>query len=357
MNTCIGRASSTLTLAFLLWAGGAQADEPTNPGQDKCLLRAVREAPPATTVAELRQRCAEAGVTPGAASSSAIPPDLTSLLSTPPAERSLVERRTVSELHAMGEPFALLPHRPNYLLPLSYHHRSAGSAVASSARDNLETQFQISFKFALTQPLFDGRLIPFFAYTGRAWWQAFDGQRSRPFREYNHEPELLLAMPAAGIEWLGWKHRLTIVGLNHQSNGLGVPNSRSWNRLSAEWYLDRGRDTWSTFKIWRRFKEGRKTEPGDSNGDDNPDITRYLGHFEWRLGHASPDGHNFTATIRHALRHDGRGALQLDWSHPSSWSPHLRGYVQVFSGYGDSLIDYNVKINRVGVGVMLNDWF
>jgi phospholipase A1/A2 len=270
------------------------------------------------------------------------------------AQASLFQRRTASELRAMGEPFALLPHRPNWLLPLSYHRRAVASPLAPQA---LEAQFQISFKFLVARPWFEGRVIPLFGYTGRAWWQVYDGRRSRPFREYDHEPELMLVMPGAGTQVLGWQHRLTTVALIHQSNGRSVPESRSWNRLSAELHADRGQHTWAALKVWRRFKESAKQQPSDSEGDDNPDITRFMGDFELKLGHAKPGGNNFTATLRHSLRSNGRGALQLDWSHPSGFSPSLRRYVHVFSGYGDSLIDYNTKVQRIGVGIMLNDWF
>jgi phospholipase A1/A2 len=269
-----------------------------------------------------------------------------------PAAQSLFERRIASETRAMNEPFALLPHRPNHLQPLSYHRRAEGDG----ADQRLEAQFQISFKFLLSRRLFEGRLTPFFSYTGRAWWQVYDGDRSRPFREYNHEPELLAALPLPPIEWWGWKPRAALFGFNHQSNGRSVPDSRSWNRLTGELLLDRGSKDWASLRLWYRLREDAKTLPTDSAGDDNPDITRYLGHFELKLGHVSAGDHNLTLSARRSLRSDGKGALRADWSHPLPGSPSLRWHVHGFSGYGDSLIDYNRKIDRIGLGVMQNDW-
>jgi phospholipase A1/A2 len=328
---------------------------------DECLLRELKSAQPQTTAEEMRRRCQPAP-TPAApdASSAAeapkaqVPPVvlMDQLLAKPPETLSLFERRVTSEMRAAREPFALLPHRPNYLLPASYHLRDRGDG-----RDQLESHFQISFKFPLTPSLFEGRVLPYFAYTGRAWWQLYDGDRSRPFREYDHEPELLLGFPAGGTELLGWTHRATAIGLNHQSNGRSVPLSRSWNRLTAEVFLDRGQHTWAALKLWHRFSEDAKEDPQDSRGDDNPDITRYMGNFELKLGHASPGSHNVTLTFRRSARTDGKGAIQLDWSRPTGYAPELRWTAQLFSGYGDSLIDYNVKVQRIGVGLMLNDWF
>jgi phospholipase A1/A2 len=327
---------------------------------DDCLLRELKSAQPLTTAEELRRRCqpppqpADPSATADTPKAAAPPPvvAMDRLLAKPPETLSLFERRVTSEVRASREPFALLPHRPNYLLPASYNLHDPGSG-----RDQLESHFQISFKFPLTPPLFEGRLLPYFAYTGRAWWQLYDGDRSRPFREYDHEPELLIGLPAAGTELLGWTHRATAIGLNHQSNGRSVPFSRSWNRFTAEVFLDRGLHTWAALKLWHRFSEDAKDDPQDSRGDDNPDITRYLGNFELKLGHAEPGSHNVTLTLRRSTRTDGKGAVQLDWSHPTGYAPELRWTAQLFSGYGDSLIDYNVKVQRIGVGIMLNDWF
>ncbi|MFN9505805.1 MAG: phospholipase A [Rubrivivax sp.] len=347
------RRVRTALLAMAAWFGGPGAAMASSDALQACLLRAFRDAAPTTTVAELRQGCQAEATAPA----QKLPPAVVDLLAKAPEEQSVVERRTASELRAVSEPFALLPHRPNYLLPLTHHERPSGSETTAQAFKSIESHFQISFKFALSRPWFDGRMVPFFGYTGRSWWQVYDSERSRPFREYNHEPELLLAMPSSqGLPW-GWRHRLTMLGFNHQSNGREVPASRSWNRLTAEFYADQGQHAWSSLRVWQRIPERAKRSPTDSEGDDNPLITRYLGHAEWRLGRASPDGHNLTLMLRRSLHRQGHGAVQLDWSHPAGWSPSLRAYAQVFSGYGDSLIDYNHRIQRIGIGLMLNDWF
>ena len=51
----------------------------------------------------------------------------------------------------------------------------------------------------------------------------------------------------------------------------------------------------------------------------------------------------------------GYGGAELGVSYPIT--KHVRAYTQIYSGYGESLIDYNFNQTRVGVGLMLNDLF
>lgn len=358
----------------LMACANAQAQE----GDERCLLDALRLASPETTVQALRAQCREARQLPPVRLAPAplpLPAPEAGQALVPESGRALVpetahapiaesaavasspvRRRIDDEAVLWGERFALLPHRPNYLDPVSHlftQPASAGGAADSTQRN--EVKFQISFKFPLTPPLFDARAAVFFAYTGQAWWQAYNGARSSPFREYSHEPELFVSW-VPGIELLGWDLRLASAGFVHQSNGRSGAFSRSWNRLFADLRFDRPGPWWIGLRPWVRIPESNKSSPGEARGDDNPLIRRYLGDGELRVGYAG-ETHQITMMLRRSLSASGKGAVQLDYSRPTGFSPKLRWHVQYFDGYGESLLDYQLRTRRFGIGVMLNDWY
>lgn len=370
--------SACALAATLLLAAGARAQSV----EERCLLDALREAPPQATAGEIRAACGDAHRTaparigpppetlvppPGAAEPApaadttvGIVRDTPQGISVAPVSRSVrvddspVQRRIDAEAVLWGERFALLPHRPNFLLPFTHALTPQASADAEPVQRN-EVKFQISFKLPLTPPLYDGRAALFFGYTGQSWWQAYNDERSSPFREYSHEPEVFVSW-APGMRLLGWDWRVASAGFVHQSNGRSGASSRSWNRLFAEMLLDRPGPFWIGLRPWWRIPERDKPTPDSARGDDNPQITRYAGHGELRLGYAG-SLHNWTLTMRRSFSSGGKGAVQLDYSRPTGISPNLRWHFQYFDGYGESLLDYQARIRRIGLGVMLNDWF
>lgn len=268
-------------------------------------------------------------------------------------EESPVSVRIREERKARRSTFVLIPHKPNYILPLTWNDSPNEAPFSSDGEhlDNEEVKFQISIKVPLLEDVIKDNGDLYFAYTNQSWWQAYNKDISSPFRETNHEPELFFIFENSW-EIMGFKNSHIALGLVHQSNGRGGTLSRSWNRLYANFIFERENLVLS-FKPWYRLPEDEKDSPDDPGGDDNPDIADYMGYGEFRAAYEK-NRHTFSMMLRNNMRSDNKGAVQLDWSFPMT--RRLKGYVQYFYGYGESLVDYNARTNRLGVGILLTDW-
>ena len=68
------------------------------------------------------------------------------------------------------------------------------------------------------------------------------------------------------------------------------------------------------------------------------------------------DRHRFGIMVRDNLNFRfNRAALQADWCFPLF--ARVGGIVQCFFGYGESLLDFDHRVGRVGVGIVLADWY
>lgn len=265
-------------------------------------------------------------------------------------EGSAIETRISQEKGEKHSRFALLAHKPNYLLPATYIS-SPNNPAYSSFRDigghleNMEAKFQISFKIPLWEGLWGGKADIYAAYTQLALWQTYNARISAPFREINFEPEAFL-LYRTDIRLLGARLNYLTIGFNHQSNGQIDPLSRSWNRIVTGAVLQKGKN-YFLIRQWTRMPERAKD-------DDNPGMGRYLGYGDimyLRTGKNS----TFSVLLRNNLRSGrNKGAVQTDWSFPLS--RNIRWYAQYFTGYGETLIDYNRPSTRIGLGVALTDW-
>lgn len=269
--------------------------------------------------------------------------------------------------------YRLLPYRQNYLIARysnnpNNHPENANTGRAAAQRlEHTELKFQISLKVKVAEQIANSADL-WFGYTQQSSWQAFNSANVRPFRDSDYEPELMLTFPVRGDgSFLGLSPRMVNFGLVHQSNGQRDPFERSWNRVYAQAGLDRDvgnlQDRFAVlFRAWYRLPEGRLE-------DDNPDIQHYLGYgdllFFWKHGDS-----NVSALLRNNLQsQNNRGSVQLNWSLPITRVPkwnttgaspaaegELRCYVQFFTGYGETLIDYNHYQTTIGIGIMLTDW-
>jgi len=234
-------------------------------------------------------------------------------------------------------------YNPNYFLIARYTTDVNTAPFRAAGRqenlDHTEAKFQISFKARLWTTD-DRRWGVWLAYTQQSQWQVYNGDNSRPFRETNYMPELFVSY-RPGLELGGFRWNLLNVGYTHQSNGRSDVLSRSWDRIVATFGFER--DNFALLaKAWYPF----------NYKEDNPDITDFYGYgsltgiYKWR-------DHSFSLMVRGNLS-KGKGAAELTWMSPRLLGP-LRAYIQAFTGYGESLIDYNFNQSTIGAGIALND--
>ena len=274
------------------------------------------------------------------------------------------DRRLCVEQKISKQPFVLIPYKPNYFVG-SY---VKDMALTNPVFDNFESKFQISFKTPLSNYEEGYRCLwfknthcyTFFGYTQVSVWQMLNLDHSAPFRDTNFEPELMISQLLDKKLFADWKIRLINYGLfDHQSNGKSPPGSRSWNRSYIDIVLENNRN-YITFKYWKRWSEGQKTNPNDFEGDDNPFIEDYVGNVELKYFYAGRSS-NCSIVIRDSKKNKNKINYELNWSYPINKTSEfkdrgLRFYIQYFNGFGETLIDYNVKRERLGIGLMLTDW-
>jgi phospholipase A1 len=269
-------------------------------------------------------------------------------------EKGLVDKRLEADRVNVLRAYTLMPHKPNYILLASYNSSGYNPDLfreqynnSSIELDDTEAKFQLSIKMPLAVGLFEDKMDIFAAYTNRSFWQVYNDDISSPFRETNHEPEAWFQF-RNDWQFFGIKNRVNSFGFVHQSNGQGGVLSRSWNRLYAN-FLFEYKDLVFGIKPWYRIQE-------DADDDDNPDITDFMGHFEMTGAYKWKD-HTFSLMLRNNLESGfEKGTVQATWSFPLWNYPYLKGYVQWFNGYGESMIDYNQHSNSIGIGFALSDF-
>jgi len=220
----------------------------------------------------------------------------------------------------------------------------------------LNAKFQISLRYQL----FDnqGRLarrLPwiddlFLSYSQTSLWDL--GELSKPFTDSSYRPRLFFANYDLARFFDGQLRLGVETGLGHESNGKDGADSRSFNMAYVRPALTFGDPAGLRFFA----------APLIHNyiaADENPDIAHYRGYVDWMFGFGAKGGLDFWTTLRKGTR-SNYGSMELNLSYPLSKlsGGDLTGWLmlQYFNGYGESLLDYNRKLDaqwRLGFAVAL----
>jgi phospholipase A1/A2 len=257
--------------------------------------------------------------------------------------RSALENRLRTEKLINDSSLGITFYKPTYILPYYYTGSPYNDIYRNNTPNNQnlspsEFKFQWSLKLSFLKNLLGNNSSFNVAYTQISYWQFY--VNSQYIRETNYEPEVFYSKQIIPNWW-------TNLGVVHQSNGRGGALERSWNRAylnlifsSEHWMVN--------LRPWILiFKK-------HSSDLHNPDISHYLGHGDIVLAYKI-DGCTFSTTLRNTIGSGfKRPGVELDFSFPIYYT--LKGYIQAFSGYGQSLLEYDHRTNSIGIGIALSDW-
>ena len=257
-----------------------------------------------------------------------------------------VEAREMKQEKISYKDFAIALYKPTYILPYYYTGSPDTAAYQGTTPNNerlknAEIKYQISLKVPVWKNMFGSSTSLYFAYTQLSYWQLYAPKAF--MRENDYEPEVFFANHVDWHLFNKWNLNFLNVGAEHQSNGFGNSLERSWNRL----YLDAiaSNDNWMVdIKPWYIL----------SKNANNTNIANYLGYVKVIVAYKY---HQQVFTIQgyNLIEHGGkRPSAEVTWSFPLT--KYIKGYLQAFSGYGQSLIEYNHHTNSAGIGLSFNDW-
>lgn len=336
---------------FIVFSFNAHANE-HNSAFDHCLNEHLQTAAGSMTLDELRQLCkgfvGKSGESVEKLLEQTVPDE---------EDQRPVAKRINMEALDRSNRFMLTPHKRNFFYPVS-HSRTPNNDPYSDTNsslqhlDNTEAELQLSIKILIRESIFDNNGHLYLGYTNHSFWQVYSDKDSAPFRATDHEPEFILSFTN---DWkiLGFQNSINELSLNHQSNGTGGLLSRSWNRIMWTSVFERNNFVFS-ITPWYRIPEDEQKYPGDPDGDDNPDITHYMGNFEFSSAYKHGDA-IYSFMLRNNLDADNKGAIEIGYSFPLT--AQIRGQLSYFNGYGNSLIDYNADLEVFKLGIIFTDLF
>jgi phospholipase A1 len=264
------------------------------------------------------------------------------------APASVINKREIKENAVEQNPFAITFYKQNYIMPLYYtgspDNKAYTTAIpANQTINNLEVKYQLSLKVPIWKNVFSSQSSFYFGYTQLSYWQAYN--RNAFFRETDFQPEVFLANIVSWHLTRSWEVNAFNIGAVHESNGFGNEMERSWNRVYVE-AIASNNHLMLSVKPWYVFHDSTYNK-------FNPNMSDYLGYGE--IGLAYKFANQVLSLQTHSLFEQGgrRATGTATYSFPLT--KYLNGYVQAFSGYGQSLIEYNHRTNSVGVGIALNN--
>ncbi len=251
--------------------------------------------------------------------------------------------------------FGLDPYKENYILPYGYRNGNYRSYSPSADFKHIEAELQVSLKIKVSNSVFGLNEMYYMAYSHHSFWQTY--AESSPFRETNYNPEIFTVFPIEDSSKIGL--RSIKFGFAHLSNGQGNivenldTNISALPPLLSQYLVNQSRSVNYLSSTVRFQHDSLITDldvwmPFTANGDlsDNPDIVDYMGFSSLKFRYFY--GKSLVTLMGRMNFVTGFGAVETTYSYPIINDVFIYG--KIFSGYGESLIDYNNYITKFAIG-------
>ena len=208
--------------------------------------------------------------------------------------------------------------------------------------ETADSKFQISFRHRLTRSRLPFDTFFYLTYTQKSFWDIY--RESAPFRDSNYNPGIGLG------RYIIVDNKLTgaaFLQMEHESNGRDSIESRStnWIGFSGKYFLTS--NLAASFKITIPFM----------TGEDNSDLYDYRGTGYFTADYKTSDN-KWWLTGTYSLRKSVK-AINLKFSAGYKISEIFNQYIfgELYSGTGDSLLDYKRKDVQLRVGICIKPDF
>ncbi len=259
-------------------------------------------------------------------------------------------------------------HEPWYVLPAYYSF----SDMYSPDLMRTEIKAQISFRLELLNDVVCQFCAFSFDYIQRIYLQTYNDAQSAPLRDTDLSPALSFIykkpIPIAGGK--GGYFNWFSIAYRHVSNGErenkydsdprqvawggNFVRSKAFDRIIIETNY-KYKDFNARLRTWMNISaiayDGAKT---------NGDIDKYTGYGDIKLSYTYKNNH-FELYLNNIVNNyftkdywKWKGHIELGYSY--GVSKHYAIYMQYLYGYGDSLYEYSLPVNRLGIGVRLRDF-
>ena len=206
---------------------------------------------------------------------------------------------------------------------------------------------QIKFQISLRYRVFSNYPL-YFAYSQRSFWDLYDWENSTPFRESNYMPEVFYRISGGSGTFLSYIQ----AGIEHESNGLSDASSRSWNKLAFSSRIRIAEDlVYLEPRFWIPF----------AVASENADIRTFIGFGQLKgvfYPFPDPDNNWLEVMVRPGFNKEFKAVsfmvnlmvrplTSIGWDVFGA-NPFLM--MQLWHGYGENLIEYNVRSTRFRIG-------